>query len=100
MTTVGYGEVYPHSDAGRVIAIAVMLVGIGFLSILIGAVAERFVAIDVREETRHLGAEEALLLREETRHLEADEALLLREVRDLGERLSRIEAALERRSGS
>jgi voltage-gated potassium channel Kch len=41
MTTVGYGDVYPETDTGRAIAILVMVVGIGFLSLLIGAVSER-----------------------------------------------------------
>lgn len=42
VTTVGYGDTYPHTDAGRVIAVAVMLVGIGFIAILTAAAAERF----------------------------------------------------------
>jgi hypothetical protein len=32
------------TDAGRVIAIVVMLVGIGFVAVLTGAIAQRFVA--------------------------------------------------------
>jgi voltage-gated potassium channel len=48
MTTVGYGDLYPRTAAGRLIAIVVMLVGIGFIAILTGAVAERFLARDVR----------------------------------------------------
>ena len=43
MTTVGYGDISPNTDWGRVIAMAVMVVGIGFLSLLIAAGAERFV---------------------------------------------------------
>jgi voltage-gated potassium channel len=43
MTTVGYGDLSPATEAGRMIAIGVMLVGIGLVAILTGAVAERFV---------------------------------------------------------
>jgi len=42
VTTVGYGDSYPQTDGGRVIAIAVMLVGIGFVAILTAAAAGRF----------------------------------------------------------
>ena len=31
MTTVGYGDITPMTDGGRAIAMAVMVVGIGFL---------------------------------------------------------------------
>lgn len=42
VTTVGYGDSYPHTDAGRVIAIGLMGVGIGFVAILTAAAANRF----------------------------------------------------------
>lgn len=42
VTTVGYGDVYPRTDEGRVIAMTVMLVGIGFVALLTAAAAERF----------------------------------------------------------
>jgi voltage-gated potassium channel len=44
VTTVGYGTPEVTTDAGRVIAIVVMLVGIGFVAVLTGAIAQRFVA--------------------------------------------------------
>ena len=44
VTTVGYGDVSPETDGGRVIALVVMLVGIGFVAILTAAAAERFIA--------------------------------------------------------
>jgi voltage-gated potassium channel len=44
MTTVGYGDVIPGTDAGRILAAVVMLVGIGFAAVLTGAIAERFIS--------------------------------------------------------
>jgi len=49
MTTVGYGDLAPKSTLGRVIGIAVMLVGIGLIAILTGAVAQRFLAGEIEE---------------------------------------------------
>ena len=34
VTTVGYGDIYPESVPGRLIAIVLMLAGIGFLAVL------------------------------------------------------------------
>ena len=42
VTTVGYGDFTPTTDGGRAIAVAVMLIGIGFIAILTAAAAERF----------------------------------------------------------
>lgn len=43
VTTVGYGEIVPETDAGRIIAMAIMLVGIGFVALLTAFIADRFV---------------------------------------------------------
>ena len=43
MTTVGYGDISPKTEGGRVIAIVVMLVGIGFVALLTAA-RQRFIA--------------------------------------------------------
>lgn len=42
VTTVGYGDLAPQTDGGRVLAIAVMLIGIGFIAVLTASAAERF----------------------------------------------------------
>lgn len=41
MTTVGYGDEYPLTTLGRIYAVVLMLVGIGFIAILTCALAER-----------------------------------------------------------
>jgi voltage-gated potassium channel len=43
VTTVGYGDFSPKTDSGRVIAMFVMVVGIGFVALLTAAAAERFI---------------------------------------------------------
>jgi voltage-gated potassium channel len=48
VTTVGYGDVVPHTVAGRVIAACLMFVGIGFLSLLTATIASTFVSKDAQ----------------------------------------------------
>lgn len=57
-TTVGYGDIYPVTVQGQIIGIALMFVGIGFLSLLTASIASRF----VKEErgTEHEETIEAL----------------------------------------
>lgn len=86
MTTVGYGDLSPTTAEGKALAVVVMLVGIGFIAILTGAVAERFLAPEVEQE--------ALEVEEE---LDATGAALLAELRGVRSQLDRIEAAVRQR---
>jgi voltage-gated potassium channel len=88
MTTVGYGDVYPATDSGRVLAILLMLVGIGFVAILTGAIAERFVAGQVSERAAEV--EEVAGEFEDTREA------ALQELRAISERMRQLEATVER----
>lgn len=81
VTTVGYGDVTPAQTSGRIIAAAVMLWGIAFLSILIAAITSTFIARAERERA----------------HAEAEDAVQLgAQLDDLSSRLERIERMLTR----
>jgi voltage-gated potassium channel len=54
VTTVGYGDLYPHTVPGRIIGMAVMLLGVGFLAVLTATVASHFVQVDQGEDSREL----------------------------------------------
>jgi voltage-gated potassium channel len=47
--TVGYGDFSPSTAEGRIIGIAVMAMGIAFVSLLTAALAARFVRTDNSE---------------------------------------------------
>jgi voltage-gated potassium channel len=51
VTTVGYGDLYPHTTTGRIIGIGVMVFGIGFLAVLTATIASHFVQVDQQSET-------------------------------------------------
>jgi voltage-gated potassium channel len=46
VTTVGYGDLYPTDVEGRIIGIALMLLGIGFIAVLTATVASQFIQND------------------------------------------------------
>lgn len=60
VTTVGYGDTFPQTDAGRIIAIMVMFVGIGFIAVLTAAAAERFLRVQREERDELEGVEQRL----------------------------------------
>ena len=43
VTTVGYGDLVPRSTAGRLLAAFVMLVGIGFLTVITAVITSEFI---------------------------------------------------------
>lgn len=64
-TTVGYGDHFPVTTGGRLVAVMLMIVGIAALSVLTASVAALFVQEDEEPEDDHLRAQldriEALL---------------------------------------
>jgi voltage-gated potassium channel len=90
-TTVGYGDISPATDLGRAVAIVVMVLGIGFLSLLIGAVSERFVTVALEDEVADVEQELDL-------DIEAARDELLRELRAMATRLGDLEGTVRRLS--
>src|SRR4051812_8337591 len=56
VTTVGYGDVTPHTVGGRLVAVVVMLEGIAFLAIVTAAVTSTFVERASEERRGHSSA--------------------------------------------
>jgi voltage-gated potassium channel len=90
MTTVGYGDLSPKTDGGKAIAVVVMLIGIGFLTLVIGAIAQRFLVPSVEE----IGEVE----REAVEEFEEGQLEVLAEVREIRERLGQLERRLAQRA--
>lgn len=79
VTTVGYGDEIPMSLAGRLVAALVMLLGIGFLTVITASITSTFVS--------------------RSRHEPSDaETAMAEQLRQVDSRLERIEAALSRSS--
>jgi voltage-gated potassium channel len=85
MTTVG-NNLPPQTSEGKILAVIVVFVGIAFVAILTGALAQRFVSEEVDAEVEEVEED----LDETTREL-------LAELRGVRERLGRLEAAVARR---
>lgn len=65
VTTVGYGDLAPQTTAGRIIAVCVMGIGIGFVALLTAAAADRFIRADDAEVARRTEHQEILARLEE-----------------------------------
>lgn len=69
ITTVGYGDSFPHSAAGRGIAVVLMFVGVGLFGLLAASLASYFVERD-KEAAEEETAEPRSELREVLERLE------------------------------
>jgi voltage-gated potassium channel len=89
MTTVGYGDLSPHTTAGRLVGVALMFVGIGFVALLTGAVAQRFLSPQIHESVEAAEAEVATDIGD-------IRAELVRELRAVSVRLQELEQMVHR----
>jgi voltage-gated potassium channel len=83
VTTVGYGDVVPHTTTGRFIGTVVMVTGIGFLTVVTAAITATF----VETARRRFGVKDDRLMDDR----------LIHELGELGRRLDRIEQRLDER---
>jgi voltage-gated potassium channel len=86
MTTVGYGDEFPVTVLGRLLAMGLMIIGIGFIAVLTGAVAERFLATQIEETEAQV-----------TEEVDRAEAEVLDELREIMLRLQSLERRLGQR---
>ena len=84
MTTLG-SNIYPSTTGGEIVSTIILIVGIGFVALLTGAFAQRFLAPEIAAVEEEL--EEANL---------TAEALALRELRSVQEQLQALEVAARR----
>ncbi len=82
VTTVGYGDHVPSNAAGQIVAAAVMLIGIGFLTVITAAITSSFVTRTREEQHKRSGGAGPAT----EQHVDG-----------INERLDRIEAALRER---
>jgi voltage-gated potassium channel len=84
MTTLG-SNIYPTTTGSEIVSVVILVVGIGFVALLTGAFAQRFLSPEIAEVEEELAAEQVTA-----------EALALRELRNVQEQLQALEVAVER----
>ena len=63
VTTVAYGDIYPTTALGRLVATVVMTAGIGFVALLTGALAQRFLYSEDASAAQEPGPDRAEMMR-------------------------------------
>jgi len=90
VTTVGYGDVVPVTEAGRIIGIALMFVGISIIGVFISTLGARLVGSRLKKREINESDAKSLIIKKisEIERLEKHEVdLLINMVKDLHEDL-------------
>jgi voltage-gated potassium channel len=84
MTTLG-SNVYPTTTGGEIVSVVILIIGIGFVALLTGAFAQRFLSPEIAEVEEELEAEQV-----------SAEQLAMRELLGVREQLEALEVAMQR----
>ena len=87
-TTVGYGDLYPTTTAGRIVAVGLMMVGIGLVAMLTAAIAG-WAAESSRQRTEAIEVQQGTDLHTEVAGLREEVKALQDAIADLGEDIRR-----------
>jgi voltage-gated potassium channel len=83
MTTLG-SNVYPTTVGGEILAVAIVLVGVSFVALLTGAIAQRFLGPEIEQAEAEIEQGE-----------QSPEAIALRQMHELRDQLQGLDVALE-----
>src|SRR5215213_9661503 len=84
VTTVAYGDIYPTTALGRIVATVVMTAGVGFVALLTGALAQRFLYGQSAAAAQEPGP---------------DRAEMMRKLDELSDQITELQNALRQRHG-
>jgi voltage-gated potassium channel len=102
--TVGYGDLVPSTPAGRVLAVIIVLIGFGLLSMVTASVAAFFIGEDEKRLRRELHGDIRRLREEVARLIGEEEVALRKQIRDdlrgLREEVHRLREDLAHRGGA
>jgi hypothetical protein len=84
MTTLG-SNIYPTTTGGEIVSTAILIIGIGFVALLTGAFAQRFLSPEIAEIEEEIESEQI-----------SAEEVALRELRNMQEQLQSLALAVER----
>ena len=86
VTTVGYGDVVPVTDTGKIVAIFYMFFGIGILALFLSVLGTQFYNRRFEKEGKEISHAQKLIL-ERMNDLEKNQENLQKDLRDLIETL-------------
>jgi voltage-gated potassium channel len=84
MTTLG-SNIYPTTTGGQIVSTVILIIGISFVALLTGAIAQRFLAPELTQIEGELAAEEM-----------KPEEVALRELRSVQGQLQALQVAVEK----